>query len=210
MNKQSTEPEEEFALKKRRSGKKSWREPFLKMLAKSGNVLLACQSSAVTRSSAYKEKSLNRAFSAQWDEAMAKAVDFLEATAWKRATTGTMEPVWMKDEHGRPVKVDSVPRMSDTLLIFLLKAHRPQMYRETFRSEVSGPGGSPLVSMAMQVDLPAIRTRVASAIEAQQKVDAMIERGLICAPGEDPEQPIVGSNVRDENSKSTEPFDSEG
>lgn len=190
MNEQLIDGEEHLAPKKRRSGRKSWREPFLKMLAKSGNVLLACQAAAVTRSTAYREKSLHASFSAEWNEAMGKAIEYLEATAWKRATTGTMEPVWMKDENGRPVKVDSVPRMSDTLLIFLLKAHKPHMYRETIRSEVSGPDGAPLVSLAMQVDLPAIRARVASALEAQEKVDAFIEHGLMKAPTEigDPPQ----------------------
>jgi hypothetical protein len=29
-------------------------------------------------------------------------------------------------------------------LIFLLKAHRPEKYRETTRQEISGPGGGPV------------------------------------------------------------------
>src|SRR3990170_2300313 len=33
---------------------------------------------------------------------------------------------------------------SDLLLIFLLKAHRPDIYRETTRHWVSGPGGQPI------------------------------------------------------------------
>lgn len=50
----------------------------------------------------------------------------------------------MKDENGKPVKVDEIRRYSDLLTIFLLKAHRPDKYRETTRQELSGPAGGPI------------------------------------------------------------------
>lgn len=126
---------------KRRSSKKSWKKPFLEMLAQSMNVMLSCKAAAVTRAVAYAERKRSKVFAQQWHEATSKALELLEATAWKRATTGTMEPIWRNDENGKPVKVDQVARCSDTLLIFLLKANRPEKYRETIRQELSGPGG---------------------------------------------------------------------
>ena len=61
----------------------------------------------------YKARDNGNGFRDEWDEAMAEAVDRLEQIAWERAR-----------------------KTSDTLLIFLLKAHRPSLYRE--RYEISG------------------------------------------------------------------------
>ena len=50
-----------------------------------------------------------------------------------------MEPVFYKG-----AKCGAVQKYSDLLLIFLLKARRPDMYRERWTGELSGPGGKPL------------------------------------------------------------------
>jgi hypothetical protein len=91
------------------------------VLAKTGNVRLACQKAGVTRSVAYAHKERGNGFAEQWDEALQQAVDLLEQEAWRRARA-----------------------TSDVLLIFLLKAHRPEMYRETTRHEVTGKDGTRL------------------------------------------------------------------
>lgn len=84
-----------------------WRGPFLAALAQSANVRLACKAAGVSREMAYRLRRQNKAFAAAWQTAMAEAVDILDAEARRRALS-----------------------VSDTLLIFLLKAHRPEMYRE--------------------------------------------------------------------------------
>ena len=122
----------------------SWKKPFLKTLAQSMNVMLSCKAAAVTRASAYAERHRSTVFRKQWDQAIKEALELLEASAWQRASRGIMEPIWMKDEDGKPVKVDQVPKYSDVLLMFLLKAHNPAKYRETFRQEISGPEGAPI------------------------------------------------------------------
>lgn len=71
---------------------------------------LSCQSAGVTRQMAYKYRQQNEAFAAAWQAAEDDAVDMLEATARQRAMS-----------------------ISDVLLIFLLKAHRPEKYRDTIR-----------------------------------------------------------------------------
>jgi hypothetical protein len=96
------------------------------------------------RSYVYQVRKVDNEFFAAWDRAEQEAVDLLEAAAWQRATKGCEEPVYMKDENGKIKLVTKIPRYSDTLLIFLLKAGRPAKYRETIRSELSGPEGGPI------------------------------------------------------------------
>ncbi len=93
---------------------KAWRGVFLEALRDSGNVRFATQKSGVSRQAAYQAKKRSSDFSEAWDLAIADAVDLLEATAWSR---------------GRAT--------SDTLLIFLLKAHRPEKYRDPVKKNTA-------------------------------------------------------------------------
>ena len=72
-------------------------------------------------------------FAAQWDEALEEGTDLLEAEARRRAVTGIDEPVYHKGE-----VVGSIKKYSDTLLIFLLKAHNPQKFRDGVKVEHTG------------------------------------------------------------------------
>lgn len=47
------------------------------------------------------------------------------------------------DENGEPM-VSTVRKYSDTLAIFLLKAHAPEKYRENSKMELSGPNNGPI------------------------------------------------------------------
>lgn len=87
-----------------------WRPVFLSTLRNTGNVRAACQATGITRKTAYQHRNQAPEFAAAWDEALEDAIDALEAVAINRARTS-----------------------SDTLLIFLLKAHRPGLYRDTSR-----------------------------------------------------------------------------
>jgi len=78
-------------------------------------------------------------FAAAWDEALEIATGSLELEARRRAQKGVLEPVYYKGK-----KVGAVRKYSDTLLIFLLKAHRPDKYRDNVRHEVTGKDGSPI------------------------------------------------------------------
>lgn len=85
----------------------AWRPRFLEVLAGTCNVRLACHAAGINRVTAYRTRARCPEFAAAWKAAEEDACDLLEAEAWKRAR-------------------DS----SDTLLIFLLKAHRPEKYAE--------------------------------------------------------------------------------
>lgn len=94
---------------------KSWHAKFLELLSKSCNVSLATQGAGVDRTTAYDHYNLFPDFAAAWDDAKTTAVELLEAKAWQRAET-----------------------ISDTLMIFLLKAHKPEMYREKIEQQLGG------------------------------------------------------------------------
>ena len=64
-------------------------------------------------------------FAAQWREALEEGTDLLDAEARRRAVTGIDKPVFYKGE-----VVGSITKYSDKLLMFLLKAHRPQKFRD--------------------------------------------------------------------------------
>ena len=110
----------------------AWRGVFLERLKATANVALAATGAGVTRQNAYQTRSRNKRFRRQWDEALAQAVDLLAGEARRRAT-GMNRDVWYA---GRVVRSERV--YSDALLMFLLKAHRPTMYRDNVAVEHSG------------------------------------------------------------------------
>lgn len=94
---------------------KNWKKRFLETLRETCNVRVACEKAGVGRATAYKARKHGKEFAKAWDEAIDDAVDGLEMLATKRAAEG-----------------------SDSLLMFLLKAHRPEKYRERFEAQHSG------------------------------------------------------------------------
>ena len=85
---------------------------FLKLLAETGNVSRSAIGAGIDRRGLYRERDTDAEFAAAWEEALESGVDELEEEARKRAKEG-----------------------SDTLLIFLLKANRPQKYRDQVKVE---------------------------------------------------------------------------
>jgi hypothetical protein len=102
---------------------------FLDELRETANVTLAARAAGVSSGTAYKHKREDVLFAERWDEALGEAVDMLEHEAHRRAFKGTDEPVFYRGD-----EVGYVTKYSDSLTMFLLKAHRPDKYRE--RSEV--------------------------------------------------------------------------
>jgi len=96
-------------------------EKFIDRMRSSGNVRLSCTAAGIPRSTAYYWRDKFKTFAKAWDDAKADAVDVLDAEAWKRATEG----------------------QSDRLIMFLLKAHRPDVYNpaQTIKHEGTGDQG---------------------------------------------------------------------
>jgi hypothetical protein len=67
---------------------------------------------------------LTRRFAERWSEALDEAVERMEREAMRRGVEGYEQPVYYR---GR--RVGKIKRYSDTLLMFLLRANRPEKYR---------------------------------------------------------------------------------
>jgi hypothetical protein len=117
------------------TARRDWAGDFIEALCRYGVVQYACDAVGIHRSTAYELRKDDEAFQRAWDEACQVAADALEQEAWRRAVEGVDEPVFQGGE-----RVGSVRRYSDTLLMFLLRARRPETFRETHRHEVGGVG----------------------------------------------------------------------
>ena len=124
---------------------REWVADFLASLTASPNVSEACRNAGITRKAAYDLRKAEPAFEELWLEALESSTDDLVGEAYRRAKEGVKEPVYYK---GR--RVGTIRKYSDTLLIFLLKAHRRPVYGDKVENELT-TGGKPL---AVQIYIP--------------------------------------------------------
>ena len=89
-------------------------ERFLELLSETGNIALSAKGSGISRSRVYQLMELDEAFKLQVEQAQEESVERLEAIARARAEAG-----------------------SDLLLMFLLKALKPEKYREQYKATIS-------------------------------------------------------------------------
>lgn len=136
---------------------------FLDTLRETANVTVAARSVGISPGTVYKHRKDDALFAERWDEAINEAVDMLEAEAHRRAFQGTEEPVFYKGD-----EVGYVRKYSDSLTMFLLKAHRPDKYRE--RSEVKQE-----ISGGMQLNDTTRAARLAALLQLAQKRAAEAE-----------------------------------
>ena len=110
----------------------AWRDVFVERLRATGNVTLAAAGAGVSRQSVYRARKRSKKFRRDWVEAHEQAMDLLEGEARRRAT-GVKEDVYYA---GRVVGTRTV--YDTPLLMFLLKAHRPELYRDNMKVEHAG------------------------------------------------------------------------
>ena len=101
------------------------RAAFLKALTDTGNVSAAARAARASRSRAYQLKAADPGFAAEWADALETATHALDAEARRRALEGVETPHF---HQGRVA--GTVRKYSDPLLMFLLRAHRPDRYRD--------------------------------------------------------------------------------
>jgi hypothetical protein len=116
-----------------------WYAPFLVALADSPHVTAAALAAGVTRQHAYFCKKNDPGFAQAWKKAMKESTDALEAEARRRAKEGTRsykfhpktgKPLLFPAGHPEAGKPYYEHSYSDTLMLALLKAHKPKKYRE--------------------------------------------------------------------------------
>lgn len=137
---------------------------FCAALAETCNIGRACKAVEISRQTAYEWRKEQPEFAKRWDEALKIGITALEDEAHRRAFDGSDKPLshqgqitykrdydaidpetgtryvvppLLRDRDGNPIP-ETVKEYSDTLAIFLLKAHNPDKYRENSKVELSG------------------------------------------------------------------------
>lgn len=111
-----------------------------------GNIKEACREAKIGRQTFYDRRNSDEEFARLAGIAIEEACDALEAEAWRRAHDGVDEPVYGSGGPGAgTVQVGTVRKYSDGLLQTLLKAHRPDKYRDNVKQEITGPNGGVVV-----------------------------------------------------------------
>lgn len=130
-----------------------WMPKFIDHLANGGTVAAACQLAVIGRATAYRHRQKDEDFALAWVDAEEESTEKLEEEAYRRAFKGVEKPI-----HYEGRRIDFVTEYSDTMLIFLLKARRPEQYRERFDHRHSGgiarpvPGGGSLDLSKLEQD----------------------------------------------------------
>lgn len=123
----------------RRGRAAAQRKAFLAALSEGLTVSGAARCAGVARGTLYYWREEDPEFAADWKSAEEAGADALEDEALRRAVSGLVEPVFYGGK-----EVGEVRKYSDSLLVFLLKARRPDKYRDRVSTEVSGPHGGPI------------------------------------------------------------------
>lgn len=123
----------------------AWIPPFLKALNEGLCVREAARIAGTCSSTVYHHRAADEAFRACWDRAMERGTELLELEAVRRAYHGTEKPVYYKGE-----QCGSYQEYSDTLMMFILRGRRPEMYRD------SPPAAT--VNVAIQQNIAAVDT----------------------------------------------------
>ena len=101
-----------------------------------GNVTRACEKGRISRDAVYDRLGRDPEFKARFEEAKQHGVDRMEDAAVQRAVEGMRKPVfYMGEECG------TIQEYSDGLLQFMLKANRPDKYKD--RSSVETEDKTP-------------------------------------------------------------------
>ena len=98
---------------------------FLESFRVYANISAACRVAGVSRPTIYEWQEHDEQFAAEFKLAEVASTESLEREAYRRAVEGVDKPVFQGKE-----LVGTIREYSDTLLIVLLKARRPDVYRE--------------------------------------------------------------------------------
>lgn len=107
---------------------------FLDTLKETASTTKASAIAGVGRRTVYTFREQHKSFAESFQEALDIGLDKLEDEARRRAYEGYDEPIFYKGQ-----QVSLVKKYDPILLMFLLKAHRPEKYRESH--EIKFPEG---------------------------------------------------------------------
>jgi hypothetical protein len=125
-----------------RARARDWKPVFLRALREERSVTAACLRAGIDRTAAYRHRRDDAEFAEAWRGVDTAITDDLEREAIRRAVDGVEEPEFYKGEI-----VGSTRRYSDSLLQFLLKGRRREVYGD--RTELTGADGGPIQLQAI-------------------------------------------------------------
>ena len=108
-------------------------DAFFDALSNGAPVGDAAAAVGYARRSVYEWREAEPDFAARWETAINNAIERMEKEADRRGIDGTLRPVFYQG-----VECGQMREYSDTLLIFRLKALRPDQYRERFEHAING------------------------------------------------------------------------
>jgi hypothetical protein len=141
---------------------KRWQRTFIESLAQTGNVSAASRAAGRSRAFVYQARQRYPGFAAAWAQALEEASDRLEMEALRRAVDGVRE-----DKFYRGAIVGQIIRYSDGLLMFLLKARRPDLFDSHAAGCRQGEDGDDNAASDAR-NVTELRRRMASMCKAEQ------------------------------------------
>lgn len=127
-----------------KDGRPDWAAQFLAGLMQGMSMTKAARLAKIHVSCIQRRKQYDTEFAAALKDAAAIGTEFLEYEAARRAYHGTLKPVFFQGQ-----KCGVVREYSDTLLMFMLKARKPEVYRDM---RENGKRSSLSVSIQTNVD----------------------------------------------------------
>lgn len=113
------------------------KERFLELLAEGNTAAYAARQCGIRRTTAYEARKTDPDFAAAWDIALEDGIQVLEQEARRRAVEGVTKEKGIYHQ-GQHIATETITEYSDSLLMFMLKAKRPEVYRD--RAEVKHTG----------------------------------------------------------------------
>jgi hypothetical protein len=115
------------------------KQRFLDEFRQRGNITAAVRAVGIARVTPYRWCEADKKFAEAFADSAEEAIELMEWEARRRAMGEVQTPVYHNGE-----VVGHIPRYSDSLLMFLLRAHRPEKYRERYEHRVGDADGRPL------------------------------------------------------------------
>lgn len=115
--------------------KKKKQAIFLQYLIEFVSITRAAKKAKIGRQTVYDWVKNDQEFKPLYEAATEIAIEKLEDEAIRRANEGVVKPVYQGGK-----KVGSIREFSDTLLIFLLKGKKPDVYKDRFSGEIKNTG----------------------------------------------------------------------
>ncbi len=142
---------------------------FLAAFAETGVVSYACAAAGCSRQSVYRWRKADPQFEEQFQEAKTVGVELLEFEARRRAKDGVRrvkfyngKPLRWKNPETGEEEVYVEHEYSDVLLMFLLKAAKPEVYRDDYRIDMKAEvANETKIDYGRMLPTPeAVRTRI--------------------------------------------------